>query len=120
MSQRPEQLGRLDAILGSARFAHEISLELSRHLLTSGAAEEEAAELVAESSRIAIVELPRLLPGLRRLASRWEDEALLDSVAAESSSEEIAAEMEAVEPKAGSLLRRQREVVARLRELAQT
>jgi hypothetical protein len=30
MSERPEQLERLDAILGSARIAHEMSFELSR------------------------------------------------------------------------------------------
>jgi hypothetical protein len=117
MSGRPEELERLDEILGSVRIAHETGFELSRLFLTRESAASEVADLLAESARIAIVELPRLLGSLRRLALRWEDENLLDPETAARTAAQIATEMEAVEPAAESLLRRHREVVAKLREL---
>jgi hypothetical protein len=117
MSRRPEQLERLDTILGAATYAHETIFELRRLSLGRGLEVGEVSELLAESARIAALELPRILDGLRDLSSRWHDEALLDPDTAAKTAEEIGARLDALEPRVMPLLRRQGEIVARLRAM---
>jgi hypothetical protein len=117
MSERPEQLERLDAILGAATYAHETIFELRRVSLGRGREEGEVSELLAESARIATLELPRILDGARDLSSRWHDEVLLDPAAAAVTAAEIGARLAALEPQVMPLLARQGEIVARLRAI---
>jgi hypothetical protein len=117
MSERPEQLQRLDVILGAASFAHETIFELRRALLVRGVEDDEPTELLAESARIATLELPELLAPLQRLSSRWGDEILLAPDAAARTVEEIAAALVAVEPEVKRLLGRESAITARLDSL---
>jgi hypothetical protein len=114
MTERPEQLERLDTILGAASFAHETIFELRRALLVRGVEDHEAPELLAESARIATVEVPRLLGSLQRLSSRWREEVLLAADAAARTAEEIGAGLVAVEPQLRALLERQGAIAGRL------
>lgn len=117
MRERPEELERLDTILAAATFAHETIFELRRALLDRGVEDDEATELLAESARIATLDLPRLLGPLQRLSSRWGDEILLAPDAATRTAEEIAAALVAVEPEVRRLLERESAIATRLDSL---
>ena len=115
MSGRPEELERLDTIIAGVDIAHEVIFDMYRELLERDQAQTESAKLVAESAQIAVVQLPRLVAPLRRLATRWDEESLLDPAAADRTAEQIAAELAVVEPELRSLVARQREIGAILR-----
>ena len=115
MSDRPVAITRLNFLLAEATIAHEAIFDLHRRLLVRGLAGTDSAELVAESAQIATVRLPGLAVPLRGLATRWDEENLLDPQAADSTAQEIAAQLAAVEPEMRSLLARQSEIAAKLR-----
>jgi hypothetical protein len=117
MPERAPAITRLDSLLGAATIAHEAIFELHRRLLARERGGNESVELVAESAQIATVRLPALGVPLRRLATRWDEESVLDPHAAASTAQEIAARLAAVESEMRSLLARQSEIAARLRAL---
>ena len=117
MSAHPEQLERLDAMLGTATLAHETIFRLRRRLLGRESAMTETSQLLAESATIATVRLPGLAVPLRRLGARWDEESLLDPAAASRTAQEIETRFAAVEAEFEMLLARQREIAARLRSL---
>jgi hypothetical protein len=115
MPDRPAAITRLNFLLAQATIVHEAIFDLHRRLLVRGRVGTDSAELVAESARIAIVRLPGLAVPLRELAARWDEESLLDRQAADSTAQEIAARLAAVEPEMRSLLAHQSEIAAKLR-----
>jgi hypothetical protein len=117
MSGRPQELNRLATILGAADLAHQAIFDIHRDLLGHGRAPAESTGLLAESAQIATADLPRLTAHLRRLAARWDEESLLDPVAAADTLALFTHDLASVEPELASLLRRQGEIAARLRAL---
>jgi hypothetical protein len=115
MPDRPEAITRFNTLLGQATITHGAIFDLHRRLLVRGRAGSDSAGLLAESARIATVGLPSLARPLARLATRWDEESLLDPQAADSTAREIAAKLAAVEPGMRSLLARQGEIAATLR-----
>jgi hypothetical protein len=118
MRERPEEIERLEEILRGAGLAHEVIFDLHRRLLDRDPSRTDSLELVAESARIVTVRLPRLTAGLRGLAARWDEESLFDPAAADRTAELLARELQAIEPLAGSLTKRQVEIAAALSRLA--
>lgn len=117
MPEQPPAITRLDSLLGAATIAHEAIFELHRRLLARERGGNKSEESVAESAQIATVRLPALAAPLRRLVIRWHEESVLDSHAAASTAQEIAAQLATVEPEMQSLLARQSEIAERLRAL---
>jgi hypothetical protein len=117
MTERPEQLDRLDIMLAGVDIAHTVIFDMHRELLESESAQSEAASLLAESAALATVRVPRLTEALRDLAARWDEQTLLDPEAADRTAEQIAAEFATVEPALGPLVARQGQIAARLRLL---
>jgi len=76
---RPEPLWQLDVAFAAATLAHETIYRLHRERIVRG--DEPPSELLAESARIALHEIPGLLAPATALGSRWEDEAVLDPLA---------------------------------------
>jgi hypothetical protein len=117
MNTRPQELERLDSILGVATLTHESSVRLHRRLLGREPATAETSELLAESARIAIVRLPRLAEGVRRLGARWDEENLLDPATAGRTARQIAAEFAVIEPEMRLLQDRLAEIASSLGSL---
>ncbi|HXV05597.1 MAG TPA: hypothetical protein VFP23_06805 [Solirubrobacterales bacterium] len=115
MPDRPAAITRLSTLLAEATIAHGAIFDLHRRLLVRGRTGTDSAGLLAESARIATMRLPALAAPLGRLATRWDEESLLDPQAADSTAREIAARLAAVEPEMRSLLARQSEIAAKLR-----
>jgi hypothetical protein len=61
--------------------------------------------------------VPRLIAPLKRLGARWDEGNLLDTTAADPTARELATKLATLEPEIASLLARQREIAARLRDL---
>jgi hypothetical protein len=117
VSDRPEQLRRLDTLQGAADLAHQAIFDMHRELLGRDRAQAESTRLLAESARIATARLPQLTAQARRLGAKWDEEWVLDPPAVAGTARKIVAELAVVEPEISSLLARQREIAARLREL---
>jgi hypothetical protein len=88
-----------------------------RLLLGRHHAQAESTALLAESAQIATAHVPRLIAPLKRPGARWDEENLLDPTAADRTARELAAKLATLEPEIASLLARQREIAARLRDL---
>jgi hypothetical protein len=117
MSERPEELERLDTILGAVGIAHQTIYGMHRELIENEPGQTESPRLVAQSAEITIDRLPRLIAPITRLGARWHEQSLLAPGASEHTALEIAAQMATLEPEIASLLARQREIAARLRDL---
>jgi hypothetical protein len=115
MTARPQQLDRLDIILGGVDIAHTVIFDMHRELLRSHPPQTESAGLLAESAALATVDVPRLTAPLRRLAARWDEQALLDPQAADRTAAQIAAGFATVEPALRTLVERQEKIASRLR-----
>jgi hypothetical protein len=117
MSERPQELERIDQIMRAAAFAHELVFDRHRKLLDREPDREDTTPLLAESARIATVELPRLIAPLRSLSARWIEQSLLDPEAAASTVKEIAEGLTKVEPEVRSMTERLGEILSGLRGL---
>jgi hypothetical protein len=117
MTERPQQLDRLDIMLAGVDIAHTVIFDMHRELLGSESAQTESASLLAESAALTTVRAPQLTESLRGLAGRWDEQTLLDPEAADRTAEQIAAEFATVEPALRSLVARQTQIAARLRLL---
>jgi hypothetical protein len=117
MSERPEQLERLDDVVAGVRIAHETIFDMHSELLERDPGQDASTGLVAESAQIASLHVPRLTSVLRSLATRWHEQALLDPEAADRTAGEAAAEFGRIEPELTSLVTRRREINAELRDL---
>lgn len=117
MPERPPAISQLNSLLGAATIAHEAIFEMRRDLIARDRGNPEQAQLLAESARIANVELPDLSADARRLAAEWREQSLLDGEAAEKTLVALESELAHIEPAADSLLNRQREIAARLRSM---
>jgi hypothetical protein len=113
----PAPIRRLDSLFSAALIAHEAIFEMSRELTSSGRAEENAAELLADSARITLTDLPTVAAGARDLAARWEEQCLLDPRAAEETADALAAEVARMEPELRGLMERQRQIAMQLRAM---
>jgi hypothetical protein len=117
VAELPVPIRRLDSLFSAALIAHEAIFEMSRELTASGRVEETAAELLAESARIALTDLPAMAARACDLTARWEEQSLLDPTAAERTAELLDAELGRIEPEVQMLMERQRHIAARLRSM---
>lgn len=117
MPERLSAIKQLNSLLGAVTIAHEIIFETRRELIAADRGNPEQARLVAESTQIATVELPRLSATARQFSARWQEQSLLDSKGAEEVLAELESELKHLEPKIDSLLDRQREIAALLRSM---
>jgi hypothetical protein len=107
----------LDTLLAQAAITHEAIFETRRELIGRDRDRPEQADLLAESARIVAAGLPALTASARRLARAWQDQDVLDPMAAETTLAELEAELARIGPEVFSLLDRQREIAARLRSI---
>jgi hypothetical protein len=105
---------QLNALLGAVTIAHEAIFEMRRDLIARDRGNPEQARLLAESARIVTVELPDLSAVARQLATKWQEQSLLDTEVAEETLAELESELARIEPDFESLLNRQQEIAARL------
>jgi hypothetical protein len=70
MTERPQQLDRLDIMLAGVDIAHTVIFDMHRELLGSQSAQTESASLLAESAALTTVRAPQLTESLR--ASRGD------------------------------------------------
>lgn len=117
MSALPEALRRLDVLTAAQRIAHETIYDLHDALASAGHDRSKSAELLGESSRVAIRDAFAVTSAMRRLSGRWHEQSVLDPVAAEETASALEAELARVEPQLLSILNRQREIAAELRAL---
>lgn len=117
MEPRPESVTRLATVLAAARIAHEAIFELHRRLSAAGRGGTRPRELLAESARIVLSDLPEALAEALRLQALWSEKSLLDPAEADRVSQEFAAELERAEPRVRRLLARQRELASELHSL---
>ena len=117
MPERPPAIKRLNGLLGAARIAHEAIFEMRRELIAGDRGNPEQARLLEESARIVTTELPGLSATSRQLSAKWAEQSLLDPKGAEKTLGELKTELARTEPKAKSLLDREREIAARLRSM---
>jgi hypothetical protein len=92
-------------------------VELWRELIERDRGSTEQAQLLEESARIAMVELPGLSTSARQLSAKWREQSLLDAKGAERTLAELESELARIETDAESLLDRQIEIAARLNSM---
>jgi hypothetical protein len=114
VSDRPEPLARLDLLFEAARIAHETSFGLHRRLVALGADDDHTRRLLAESAAIALENLAAVTAQARQLATRWEEQSVLNPEAADRTVQDVRAELDRAEPALGRLRARQREIAREL------
>ena len=114
MPERPEEVARLEALLGAILVAHEAVYDLHRRLVAAGITGR-SQELLEESAQVALELVPQLAEDARRLFARWSEESVLDPERAESTAGLLAAEVHRIEPELRALLARQTEIARELR-----
>jgi hypothetical protein len=117
MVDRPEALTRLDAFRTTTTIAHEAIFDLHRALVAAGQDDDRTRELLAESARIAVRDLPDLTAPARGMQERWDEQSLLDPARAGDTLRELEAELRRVEPSVRRLLDRQRQIARTLQSL---
>jgi hypothetical protein len=117
MTDRPAALRELDRLFAAATIAHEFIGSLYYELVELGAAEPRASRLLRESGRIVLSRMPNLTSELRRLERAWDEQRLLDHLAAERTTVEVQDELARVLPELLRLRARQDEVASEMREL---
>lgn len=103
--------------MSAARIAHETIFDLRRELVQDGLDDEKSRELLGEAAAIATSAMPQLSAVGQGLQLRWQDERLLDPVAAAATYEELAAEVERVEPALVEQLERLRGIAGELQAM---
>jgi len=117
VAERPPALARLDSFLAASVIAHEATFDLHRELAELGRVGADADELLVESARLTLRELPRTVGEARRLAATWRDQSMLDPAVAATTLEVLVGELDRIEPAMRDLLKRQREIAERLRSM---
>lgn len=117
MPERPRPIERLDSLFRASLIAHEAIFDLHRELVSIGRGTPRSNELLEESARLALRELPGLTARSRRLAGRWEEQSVLDPDASESTLLRLATELERIEPQVQGVVDRQREIAISLRSM---
>jgi hypothetical protein len=108
---------RLNTWRGTFAIAHETVFRVHRALVADERAGERSRALLAESAEIAVRKLDDLLTDARRLADRWDEQALLDPSQAAEALGAFDRELGRVEPRLRDLLGRERAIVQELRAL---
>ena len=109
MTNESAPVARLNRFLAAVRIAHEAIYELHAELVARSAGEARRGELLAESARITLTEVPALTAQARQLAAAWHEQSLLDPARAEHTQRRLAAELEHLD--------RQREIARQLQEM---
>jgi transposase len=117
MTERPEALTRVDGFLSTSSIAHEAIFDLHRKLASAGRDDPRTRDLLAESARIALQDLPELTAAARRLQVRWDEQSVLDPEHADRTLEAVRSELPRVEPEIRRLLGRQKAIARQLRSL---
>lgn len=117
MDERPPAIESLNSFLSTSAITHEVIFDLHRQLASAGRNTQRSAELLNESARLTLRELPSLTARARDLAAQWEEQTLLDSDAAAGTRLQLASELDQIKPKLDSILDRQRAIAASLRSL---
>lgn len=115
MSERPEPVASLDLLFEAARIAHEASFELHRRLVKLEADDDHTRDLLHESARLALYDLPAATDQARQLADRWREQSLLDPAAADQRVRDLRAELDRLWPDLDRIRGRQREIARALR-----
>lgn len=97
MADGQAALERIDQLFAAARIAHEVIWDLHRRLVVAGCADEDARDLLADVTRIATVDMPAAAAEVRRLATLWSEQHLLDPAAAVVTGRALAAEAQRAE-----------------------
>jgi hypothetical protein len=117
VSEVPEPLLRLEALIAAQRIAHETIYEFQHALADVNRATSRSADLLAESTRITLRDAFVVASTMRQLASRWHEQSVLDPDAAETTAATLEDEFARIEPQLRGFLSRQREIAAELRAL---
>lgn len=117
MADRLACLERLDRQFLAAGLAHEAASNMHRDLVELGADNEHTRELLRDSAALTLDQMPALARPLRASEREWEEQELLDPVAAEVTAMCLEMEIEELLPAFRALRARQNEIVAQLRAL---
>ena len=117
MSEVPDPLRRVNVLLEATFMAHETIYDLHRRLVSLDRATLTSQDLLAESAQIALQRTPEATAAVRRLASRWHEQSVLNPEAAERTALELEQQLTATEVVLQELLVRETAIVTKLRAL---
>lgn len=117
MADEENPTSAIDALLSATLIAHEAIADIQLELAAVGADSSESRGLVAESARITLQDGPRLSAEARRLASKWDEQRLLDSDRAALTMDQLRREVPRVELALRRSVDRQRQIALRLASL---
>ncbi len=114
MSDLPDPIQRLDDIFAAATVAHEYIADTHRELIELHADDAESRRLLTESATVILEQMPGLSRGLRRLATDWSEQEVLDPQRAADTLERFSTTLAEVEPALEALGVLQRQIAAKL------
>lgn len=117
MTDRPEAIRRLDLQFRIVMLVHERVAHLHRELGVLGGQTADALRLLHESATIALIETPALLRELREIATRWDEQELLDPPSAAETLSALESGLAEVDAELQALHRRQAHIAGQMHTL---
>jgi hypothetical protein len=114
MTDRPPVLRLLDLRSRAVRLAHAAAADLYRELAEVGSDDDHVRALLRESAALALERMPALTRPLRGLELEWEEQDLLDPIAAERTGQRLQVEVVEIMPAVVRLRARQNEIVSEI------
>jgi hypothetical protein len=114
VTAQPSPHERLDAWRSALGLAHETAFTVHLDLVVDERDSDRSRALLAESAKIAVVEVGVLVAEAQRLANRWDEASVLEPAHASDALDAFDRELRRVEPTLRELVSRQRAVVRKL------
>ena len=114
MPERPEEIATVEGLLDATVVAHESIYDLHRRLVAAGITGR-SQELLKESAHVVLELAPQVAADARRLFAQLSEESVLDPERAAGTEDQLAAEVQRIEPELRALLARQVQIARELR-----
>lgn len=119
MSVIPDPLRPLSVLLEALFIAHTTIYDLHLELVDADHTTPKSQELLAESAQIALYKTQEATADVRRLATQWHEQSVLDPQAAEKTAVELETGLAHAESVLRELLARETATAAELRALVE-
>jgi len=118
VSEVPDPLRRLNVLLEALFIAHATIYDLHRRVVSAERATPTSQRLLAESAQIVLQSTPEASAAVRRLASQWHEQSVLNPEVADLTAVKLEEQLVDVEVVLRDLLDRERAIAADLRARA--
>jgi hypothetical protein len=115
--ERPEPVRWLTTYLDARRLAHQVISDRIRQLRLREHDPTQLDELLAESARITLIDIPGITGTSLQLVRRWGDESLLATEEAEKTLQLLSRELDRIRDDLEHLRQKQREIAAQLQAM---